>query len=350
MRCRNRAYRLALIVPLVLLRLLPAFGADLPELTLMTHDSFALGQELIKAFELDNGLRLRILKSGDAGAALNQAILSRGNPMADLFYGVDNTFLGRALAADIFEAYTPPALERIPPGLQLDPGHRLVPVNYGDVCLNVDLDWFSRRGLPPPGDLPDLLKPEYKGLAVVQNPATSSPGMAFLLATVGRFGEGGYLDFWRALSANDLYVAGGWSEAYFGKFTRAKGGTRPIVVSYASSPAAEVHFGQGAPDRAPTAALAAPRSAFRQIEFAGVLKGSRRPDLARRFIDFLLSPRVQADIPLQMWVYPADPAVTLPELFRRFARQAENPVELAPETIAAGRERWLNAWTDAVLR
>jgi thiamine transport system substrate-binding protein len=331
------------------LSVLPALAAERPVLTVMTHDSFALSESVLKAFEDRHQATLRILKSGDAGAALNQAILSRGNPMADVFYGVDNTFMGRALAADIFEPYASPLLERIPAALQLDPQRRLSPVNFGDVCLNFDREWFARKGMEPPRDLTDLLKPEFRGLLVVQNPATSSPGMAFLLATVGRFGEGGYLDFWRGLRANDVYVAGGWSEAYFGKFTRAKGGTRPVVVSYASSPAAEVHFSKTPHDQAPTAAVLAPRSAFRQIEFAGVLKGTRHPELARRLIDFLLSPPFQQDIPLQMWVYPADPATSLPEVFQKHTREAGDPVGLSPDAVAAGREKWLKAWTEAVL-
>jgi thiamine transport system substrate-binding protein len=327
-----------------------AAAADTPVVTLMTHDSFALSEGLLKSFERQQQATLAILKSGDAGAALNQAILSRANPMADVFFGVDNTFLSRALAAGIFEPYASPQLERIPAALQLDPQHRLLPVDFGDVCLNYDRDWFARQGLQPPRDLADLLKPELRGLTVVQHPATSSPGMAFLLTTVGRFGEAGYLDFWRALRANDVYVANGWSEAYFGQFSRAKGGTRPIVVSYASSPAAEVHFSKSVHELSPTAAVLAPHAAFRQIEFVGVLKGTRQPVLARKLVDFILGAAFQQEIPLQMWVFPADPAAPLPEVFRQHARTAEAPVNLSPAAIEAGRETWLNAWTDTVLR
>ena len=321
-----------------------------PILTLMTHDSFAVGKDVLARFELQQGVTLKIIKSGDAGAALNQAILSKANPLADVFYGVDNTFMSRALKADIFSAYASPHLTRIPNELKLDPGNRLLPVSYGDVCLNYERQWFADKGIRPPQDLDDLLKPAYKSLTVVQNPATSSPGMAFLLATVGRFGEDGFLEYWKKLRNNDVYISPGWSDAYYGQFTRAKGGTRPIVVSYASSPPAEVYYSETKVDDAPTAAVLAPQTAFRQIEFVGILKGTRQQELAAKLVDFMLDTRFQQDIPLHMWVFPADSTIQLPDVFIKYTRKAENPVMLTPEAIEAGRERWLEAWTEIVLR
>jgi len=321
-----------------------------PVLALMTHDSFAVGKDVLDRFEQQQGVTLKIIKSGDAGAALNQAILSRANPLADVFYGVDNTFMSRALKADIFMAYASPQLTQIPDELKLDPGNRLLPVSYGDVCLNYDRQWFADKGIMPPRDLDDLLKPAFKGLTVVQNPATSSPGMAFLLATVGRYGEEGFVNFWQRLRANDAYIANGWTDAYYGQFTRAKGGTRPIVVSYASSPPAEVFYSETKLDDAPTAAVLGSQTAFRQIEFVGILKGTRQPEMAARLVDFMLDSRFQKDIPLYMWVFPANPTVPLPEVFVKYTRQADNPVMLTPEAIEAGREKWLETWTETVLR
>jgi thiamine transport system substrate-binding protein len=321
-----------------------------PSITLMTHDSFAVSEDLLKVFEDRHGVKLNVLKSGDAGAALTQAILSKSNPLADVFFGVDNTFLSRALKSDIFEPYHSLLLEKIPDDLKLDPMHRLLPVDYGDVCLNYDKSWFVKKKLSPPEDLEDLIKPEYKSLTVVQNPATSSPGLAFLLATVGNFGEEGYLDFWRKLRANDVYVTAGWSDAYYGQFSRAKGGTRPIVVSYASSPPAEVYYSEKKLDDAPTSAVLSPGSAFRQIEFAGILKGTKQTRLARLLIDFMLSPEFQKEIPLYMWVFPADPQVPLPEVFLKYAKKAEAPVTLTPAAIDTNRKHWIESWTEAVLR
>ncbi len=319
-------------------------------LTVMTHDSFKVSEPLIRAFEQANACTVSFLKSGDAGAALNQAILSRKNPLADVFYGVDNTFMGRALKEDIFEPYASPLLRDIPDELRLDPSSRLLPVDFGDVCLNYDRAWFASRKIAPPSDLEDLVRPVYRDLLVVENPATSSPGLAFLLATVCRFGPEGYLDFWKGLKRNNVLVTSGWEDAYWGQFTAASKGARPIVVSYASSPPAEVHFSKTPLDEAPTAAVVAPGTTFRQVEFAGILKGTKNPALAGKFMDFLLDVPFQEDVPLQMFVFPANRKAVLPEVFRKHAKLADKPLNMDPEAIAAHRDAWIEAWTDTVLR
>jgi len=323
---------------------------DTSYITLMTHDSFAVSQTVLDSFKKHTGAEIKILKSGDAGAALNQAILSRKNPLADVFFGVDNTFMSRALSADIFVPYISPLLADIPDSLKLDLTYRLLPIDYGDVCLNYDIDWFSQKGLAPPKGLADLIKPDFKGLTVVQNPATSSPGLAFLFTTIGTYGQEGYRDYWERLRQNDVYIASGWSEAYYGKFSRAKGGTRPIVVSYATSPAAEVYYSEKKRGAAPTAAILSRGSAFRQIEFAGILRGTRKPELARMLIDFMLSPAFQKDIPLHMWVFPVISQAALPEVFREHAHKAQAPVMLPASVIEAGRDDWIESWTEVVLR
>ncbi|MFK5926619.1 MAG: thiamine ABC transporter substrate-binding protein [Desulfuromusa sp.] len=319
-------------------------------ITLMTHDSFNISKPVLQQFEEANQVKVRFLKTGDAGAALIQAILSKENPLADVFFGVDNTFLSRAINADIFIPYASPQLVNIPDFLKLDKSNRLLPADYGDVCLNIDKDWFIQQQLPPPMDLADLIKPEYRGLTVVENPATSSPGMAFLLATIGRFGEEGYLDFWTQLRANQVLVANGWNDAYYGNFTAASKGDRPIVVSYASSPAATVFYSKEPLDQAPTAAVLGHHSAFRQIEFVGILKGTKKQQLAEKLVDFILSRPFQEDIPLQMFVFPANRQAKLPAVFIKYAQIAEAPAQVTPEAIEAHRQHWLEEWTDAVLR
>jgi len=322
-------------------------------LTIMTHDSFDVSEEVVAAFRQSCGCDVRFLKSGDTGLMVNQAILSKGNPLADLIYGIDNTFLSRVLAHDILEPYEPAALADVPDELKLDPSNRLSPVDYGDVCLNYDKAWFTEHGLLPPQDLPDLTRPEAKGLTVVENPATSSPGLSFLLATIGRFGETGeytYLDYWADLRANDVLVTDGWEDAYWGNFTYASDGDRPIVVSYASSPPVEVFYAEQAFEEAPTGVVAAKGSCFRQIEFAGILRGTRNRDLAEQWLEFMLSTTFQEDIPLKMFVFPANRQARLPDVFARFAEIPKEPAQVAPAAIEANREAWIQAWTEAVLR
>jgi thiamine transport system substrate-binding protein len=307
----------------------------------MTHDSFDVSEEVVAAFQETCNCEVRFFRSGDTGLMLNQALLSKGNPLADVIYGVDNTFLSRALAGDILEVYQSPLLSDLADDLKLDPEFRLSPVDYGDVCLNYDKGWFAERDLAPPDDLPALTQPEYKGLTVVENPATSSPGLAFLLATIGRFGEtgdGSYLDYWAGLRANDVLVAEGWEDAYWGSFTYASDGDRPIVVSYASSPPVEVYFAEEPFEEAPTGVVVADGSCFRHIEFAGILKGTPNRDLAEKWIDFMLGTTFQEDIPLKMFVFPANTKAALPDVFARFAEIPENPASVEPDAIEANRQ------------
>ena len=319
------------------------------QVVLVTHDAFAISPAVKKAFEDESGLKLKILKAGDAGEVVTRALLTAGNPEGDVLFGVDNNLLQRALDGDVFEAYDPPALADVDPALILDPEHRATPIDRGDVCLNYDKAWFSSHGLAPPRTLADLTLPRYRGLLVVQNPATSTPGLAFMLATIAKFGDG-WKGYWRKLRANDVLVVDGWEDAYYARFSGAAGskGKRPVVVSYASSPPAEVIFRDPRPADAPTGVVAS--TCFRQIELAGVLRGARNPEGARKLVDFMLSKRFQEDIPLQMFVFPARSDAALPPEFERFAVVPKHPLELPPAEIEQNRERWVDEWTDIVVR
>lgn len=349
---RSSTVLTALTATLLLLVTAPVTAQE-RTLTLMTHDSFYLPDEAIESFERANDVEVQLLPAGDAGSMVNQAILTAERPLADVLYGIDNTFLSRALAADIFEPYRSPELAHVPAELQLDPDDRVTPIDVGDVCLNFDRSAFGEGGLPVPTRLEDLTDPALAGQLVVENPATSSPGLAFLLATVAYFGEDpatGWQAFWADLRENDVSIAAGWEEAYYGRFSGGAGeGELPIVVSYASSPAAEVIFGDDPEaDVSPTAAVDA--GCFRQIEFAGILRGTAEPELAAAFIDHLLSAEVQAELPLAMFVYPARSDVPLPAVFEQHALMPSAPLSLDPAVIDAGREGWIREWTDIVLR
>jgi len=318
-------------------------------LKVMTHDSFAMSEELKTAFEEQHDVTLEIIASGDTGSALNKAILSKGNPIADVFYGVDNAFLSRALGEGIFEVYDSPLLAEILDDFELDPQKRALPVDFGDVCLNYDRLYFSEQGIQPPLNLADLLNPEYRSLLVVTNPATSSPGLAFLLATIGHFGEDGYLVYWQGLKENDLLVVNDWETAYYSEFSRS-GGSRPIVLSYASSPAFEVIYADAPMDEPPTGVVSGDGACFRQVEFVGILEGTRQRDLAEKWVDFMLSTSFQEDIPLQMFVFPVNQNAQLDSAFTQHLAIPDRPAFVSPEDIALNRERWIQEWTETVLR
>ena len=313
--------------------------------TLITHDSFWVSEGTLAAFTEATGIEVVHQTAGDTGQMVSSAILTAGDPLGDVMFGVDNTFLQRALDAGLFEAYESPALVGVPDELQLDPEHRVTPIDFGDVCANY---WIDRFGddLAAPTSLDDLADPTYADLLVVQNPETSSPGLAFLLATIAEYGDG-WEDYWAALRDNGVVVTAGWEDAYYGEFVSG-GGDRPIVVSYASSPPAEVIYADPPVDTPPTGVVT--ETCFRQVEFAGILAGTEHRAAAELLVDFLLSPTFQEDIPLNMFVFPALADAVLPQAFVDFVELADDPHVLDPADIGAHRNDWTERWTEIVLR
>ena len=329
---------------------LPASGADAPTITLVAHDSFAVSKSVLRDFTRQTGIKVKVLRSGgDAGTALNQVILTKDHPIGDAFFGVDNTLLSRAIDNDVFEVYRPAALDQVASEWQLDTTNHLTPIDHGDVCINFDKKWFAKHKVAVPQTLADLTKPQYKDLLVVEDAAASSPGLAFMLGTIDRYGESGWRDYWSKLRANGVKVVSDWTTAYDGNFTQGGGkGARPLVVSYASDPAAAVYFAKPEPSTSPVGTML--DSCFRQVEFAGVLKGTAHQAEARKLVDFMLSEEFQADIPLQMFVFPVRDATPLPPEFVKFADVATDPLTLPPADIAQHRDEWIDQWTQTVLR
>lgn len=327
-----------------------ACSAEPGVLNVMTHDSFAASEDVIAAFEAAHNVKVNFLLGGDAGSMLNQAILSKDAPVADVLYGVDNTFISRAWEEEIFEPYESPLLSQVPDRFELDSEFRALPVDYGDVCINYDRSYFEENDLALPQSLEDLTDPMYEGLLVVESPATSSPGLAFMLTTIAEYGEEGYLDYWQRLLENGTVVVNDWESAYYSNFSGSSGqGPQPMVVSYGTSPAAEVVFAEEELDEAPTASLVGDTMCYRQIEFVGILSGTKNRDLAEAFVDFMLDTRFQEDIPLNMFVFPVNEAAVLPDVFVESVQMPETPAVLPPDEIAANRERWIEAWRTVVL-
>ena len=325
-------------------------GGETPrEVVLVTHDSFAISKEVKTAFEEESGLTLRVLQGGDANEMLNRALLTAGDPQGDVIFGIDDSVLSRALDGDLLEEYASDELESVGPEYA-DTDDHVTPIDHGEVCLNVDRAWFAEREIDPPRTLADLAAPRYRDLLVVENPATSSPGLSFLLATVARFGTGGWEAYWQALRRNGVLAVDGWEEAYTQQFSGAAGspGKRPIVVSYATSPAAEVLFASKPLSVSPT--LAIEDGCYRQVEYAGVLRGARNEDGARTLIDFMLSERFQADVPGSMFVYPVREGIALPDAFVEHAIVPADPLALPAELVDENRDRWVARWTEIVVR
>lgn len=321
--------------------------SGLEVLTLMSHDSFAGGvtDDTFAPFTEATGIEVRVLPAGDAGSMVNQAILTVDNPVADVLFGIDDSFLSRAFDAEIFSPHEASLLEEVPDELQLDDEHRVTPIDRGDVCLNYDLEYFS-NGLTPPLNLEQLTNPEYEDLLVVEHPGTSSPGLAFLLSTIATFGEDGWQDYWRELVDNGVKVVSDWDTAYYSEATWW-GGDRPLVVSYASSPPAEVIFADPPTDEAITGVI--DEGCYGQIEFAGVLAGTGNEEEAGMLIDYMLSPAFQSQVPLTWFVFPANSTVELPQEFVEHTVVPASPNRLDADLVEENRERWIEEWTEIVL-
>ena len=324
-------------------------------ITLVAYDSFPPADTSLNAaldaFTTSTGIEVKVVIAGDAGTMVTKARLTAGNPEGDVMWGVDNTLLSAAIDGEVFDQYESPELKAIATDLTaLVPGHELTPVDFGDVCINYDIGWFTTNDLHPPESLDDLLKPEYKDLLVVENPSTSSPGLAFLMATIAHAGDDGWKDYWTSLRANGVKVVDGWTTAYQDEFSGAAGstGTRPLVVSYGSSPPAEVIFADPPRTDAPTAVVES--TCFRQVEFAGVLRGTEHETEARKLLDFLISQTFQNELPLNLFVYPARVDATLPVEFTTFAAVPASTLTIDPADIAANRQQWQDEWTTIVLR
>ena len=313
---------------------------------LRTHDSFAVPEETLAAFTEATGVTVDVQSSGDAGQLVNTLVLADGDVDADVVFGIDSTFASRAVDAGLLAAHTPADQPASAEQYEL-PGEAadaLTPIDVGDVCVNIDDTWFADRGVRPPETFEDLADPSYADLFVTPGAATSSPGLAFLLATVAEFGENGWSDYWQRLMDNGTTLTSGWSDAYYVDFTAGGGdGDRPIVTSYASSPPFTIDEETG---ESTTSALL--DTCYRQVEFAGVLEGSQNPEAARALVDFMVSPTFQQILPENMYVFPVDDSVALPPEWQQFAELADEPLELDPQTVAENRETWLREWEDVV--
>ena len=298
------------------------------EVTLLAYDAFTPQEGIFDAFTAATGAKVKVVTGGDSGVLISKAILTAGTPEGDVLWGLDNTLLSRAQKAELLTSYEP--------------------VDTGDICVNYDKQWFASRNIAPPTSLEDLALPAYKNLLVVQDPVASSPGLGFLLGTIAHFGVDKWQNYWKSLKENGVRVSPDWTSAYTIDFSGSSGkGKYPLVVSYGSSPPAEVLYAEKPIDSPPTAVIES--TCFRQTEYVGVLRGARNPNLAAQLISYLLDVPFQESMPLSLFVFPVNKKATLPDLFTKFAVAPKNPLTLEPADIEKNRDAWLNSWRDIIL-
>ena len=337
---QRRSFSCAAITLAALCGAYPAHAAV--ELRVMVHSSFALPKPLLAQFEAQNATKLVIIKGGDAGEMLNKLILTRARPVADVVFGIDNTLVSKAIGAGVIEPMPTTA------AVDADLGQSVAAVDYGFVNLNYDKAALVKRGTPLPTTLQDLTQPAYKGWLVVPNPATSSPGYAFLLATIAGLGEEKAFAWWAQMRANGLKVVKGWSEAYYTEFSYNKG-RHPLVVSYATSPAAEVFYSKEKITEAPTASLNLKGGVFRQVEGVALIKGGGQRSVALKFVDFMRSTPVQEALQTSMWMYPAQSGIARADVMRHAVEPASFD-SLPAQVLADKGTQWVTRWTQVVLK
>ena len=317
-------------------------------LSILTYDSFAVSSDLVGKFEAENGVKLQFIEAGAGGEMIARAALTKDDPIADVIIGFDYSQFGKVFDNDLLEPYDSPELANIPEKYLLDPEHRAIPFNFGEVCINYDKQYFADKGLAVPATLDDLLKPEYNGLLVTQDPSASNTGIGFLLVTIDKYGEDGFVDYWNKLVANGLVIGSSWSSTYYTNFSGSSGkGEQPMVVSYTTSPAAEFIYSETG--EAPTDSIVSDGMCCRQVEFCGILKNTKNPELAQKFIDAFIGKEWQEDLPMQMFVYPVNEQAELPEEFVLYGKPAENPVMPDTEKVSAMRNEWVRIWAEEVL-
>jgi thiamine transport system substrate-binding protein len=299
------------------------------EVVLVAYDAFTPEEGIFDDFTKNTGVTVKVVTAGDTGTMVSKAILTAGTPEGDVMWGIDNTFLSRAQKANVLTNY--------------------MPVDEGDICVNYDKNWFASRNIPVPTSFEDLAKPTYKNLLVVQDPTTSSPGLGFLLGTIAHFGEEKWEVYWASLTQNNVKVVSDWTSAYTVEFSGSSGkGKYPLVVSYGSSPPAEVLYSATPIDEPPTGVIEG--TCFRQTEYVGVLRGTKNEEIAQKLVDYLLDTKFQESMPLTLFVFPVNPNAQLPKLFTDFAVRPETPLTLAPSDIEKNRDTWIDSWRSLVLR
>jgi thiamine transport system substrate-binding protein len=299
------------------------------EVTLIAYDAFTPADHIFDAFTQATGTKVKVVTSGDTGTMVSKAILTAGKPEGDVMWGIDNTFLSRAQRAKVLESYEP--------------------ADYGDICVNYDKKWFATEQINPPTSLEDLTKETYKGLLVTQDPVASSPGLGFLLATIAHFGDDNWQTYWKKLFANGVHIAPDWTTAYTVDFSGSSGkGSYPLVVSYGSSPPAEVLYSEKPISVPPTAVIGT--TCFRQTEYVGVLRGTQNPNIARTLVNFLLDITFQESMPLSLFVFPTNKEAKIPKLFTDFAVSPTTSPTLEPSRVEDRRDEWLQSWRELALK
>lgn len=333
-------------------------------LRILDHGAFAAFDSAAERFEELTGAEVEHVEEADTGSALNRAILDRGDPQFDVLYGVDNALLLKAVTEDVFQRYTPQLAPLVADEFvffgDLSAGWPATPVDHGYIALNMDHGHEAFGEDQRNTTVENLFDVrDHADLFVTQDPRTSTPGLGFLLVTIGVFGiDNAYdwEDYWDELLDGGALVTHDWGTAYerhfsggYGQYTEGHLGDRPIVTSYTESPAVEVFFESfPADERADVLLTHQNRPAvFHQVQTMGVLKGTENRAVAEAWIEFTLTTDFQDLAAPENAVYPVVAGVSVDDVYGDLDPEPGTfgTIGMDWRDIGANLDGWLAAWT-----
>lgn len=346
--CRQKFSIIGASFALLMLLLIPfsALSADGNTLVVYTYDSFVSwgpAKYIEKHFEQRTGAEVKFVATGDSRKMLTALKREKatGQTQADIFLGIERSDIPKTNNGQIFRNLKKkelPNLDTVRNSL-LSPGEddRLIPYEYGYITIVYDSKKIAAEQVPQTFE--QLAQAKYKNQLIVEDPRISSPGFSFLLWTIKHYGSD-YIDYWKRLRSNILTVPGGWSAAY-SLFQR---GEAPMVVSFSTDTASSVIAHGNA--RYKIALLN--NEAYLNVYYMGIVKGTDSPSLAHKFLNFVLSQRVQEKIPTSEWMFPANRTARLPLKFYQYAVRPPESIVVSLDKIAENQAQWLKEWTRVI--
>jgi thiamine transport system substrate-binding protein len=300
-------------------------------LTVYTYESMGwIEDSVIPEFENMYGVDVKVIKLGDGGNVLSRIKLENKNPKADVVIGLDQSLTVDAVKNDLLIPYKPINASNIEnQNIIFNQDFSVTPYDYGAIAIIYDPERLNTT----PKTFEDLTKMD-KSL-IIQDPRSSSTGQAFLLWTIAAYGDD-WKDFWKDLKSAILTVTTGWTDS----FSKFEAGEAPMMVSYATDGAYSYEYYKSTKYKA----LIPEEGGYVQIEGAGIVKGTKNEELAKRFIEFLLMDEFQREVPLNQWMFPVT-NVELPESYE-YSLKPEKILTIESEEIADNLDKWLNEWEE----
>ena len=293
----------------------------LKQVIIYAYDSFSgewgPGPEIARLFKEKTGMEVIFADCEDGGHVLSKAILEKKDPYADVVIGIDNNLWKQAYDEGILDSFVPSNANEVKAELwaKLNPLENIVTdadVKSSKATLTpFDFSPFAfifntKSGIEAPKCLEDLTKDIYAKKIILMDPRTSTPGLGFETWVKTVYGDRAD-DYMKRLEPSILTMTPGWSAGY-GMFTD---GEAPLVISYTTSPAYHIEYGEGDQFQA----LIFDDGHIMQVEGAGIVKGAKNKKGAQAFIEFLISPEAQNVIPLTQWMFPVNSTIALPKSY-----------------------------------